>query len=298
MYGIVVAKDVMIPMRDGIRLATDIHRPARDGELVEGQFPTIVCITPYDKSERRYVEIADFFVPHGYVVVLQDMRDRHRSEGTKEYFHVVTPHTGEDGYDTIEWIAAQRWSNGRTGMVGSSYAGINQVRTALERPPHLRVDDLAAIQRAVTTPIATGERLVGLNAFHELLSHGGCSVVQPDLTHCGGLSEARRIATLAEVHRVALAPHNPQGPVSTAASVELGLATPAYVICEAVTEDVPWRADVAQDSHPVDDDGMLVRASDAPGLGIEVDLDEVARHPFEQELPQRVFYRDGSVGDW
>jgi len=136
-YGIVVAKDVLVPMRDGIRLATDIHRPARDGELVDGRFPTIVCITPYDKSERRYVEIADFFVPHGYVVVLQDMRDRHRSEGTKEYFHVVTPHTGRDGYDTIEWIAAQPWSNGRTGMVGSSYAGITQIRTALERPPHL-----------------------------------------------------------------------------------------------------------------------------------------------------------------
>jgi putative CocE/NonD family hydrolase len=136
-YGIVVAKDVMIQMRDGIRLATDIHRPARDGELVDGRFPTVVCITPYDKSERRYVEIADFFVPHGYAVVLQDMRDRHHSEGTKEYFHVVTPHAGEDGYDTIEWIAAQPWSNGRTGMVGSSYAGITQVRTALERPPHL-----------------------------------------------------------------------------------------------------------------------------------------------------------------
>lgn len=136
-YGIVLAKDVMIRMRDGIRLASDVYRPARDGELADGRFPTIVCITPYDKTERRYVEIADFFVPHGYAVVLQDMRDRHRSEGTKEYFHVVTPHTGEDGYDTIEWIAAQPWSNGRTGMVGSSYAGITQVRTALERPPHL-----------------------------------------------------------------------------------------------------------------------------------------------------------------
>ena len=122
-YGIVVSKNVMIAMRDGIRLATDLYRPARDGELVPGRYPTIVCITPYDKGERRYTEIADFFVPKGYAVVLQDLRDRHRSEGTKEYFHSATPHTGEDGYDTIEWIAAQPWSNGRTGMVGSSYAG-------------------------------------------------------------------------------------------------------------------------------------------------------------------------------
>jgi hypothetical protein len=110
-YGIVVSKDVMVPMRDGILLATDLHRPGRDGELVPGRRPTIVCITPYDKTERRYTEIADFFVPHGYAVVLQDMRDRHRSQGTKEYFHSATPHTGEDGYDTIEWIAASR---GRT----------------------------------------------------------------------------------------------------------------------------------------------------------------------------------------
>ncbi len=136
-YGIVVSKDVMVPMRDGIRLATDLHRPARDGEIAEGRFPTIVCLTPYDKTERRYTEIADFFVPHGYAVVLQDLRDRHRSEGTREYFHSATPHTGADGYDTIEWIAAQPWSNGRTGMVGSSYAGITQIRTALEDPPHL-----------------------------------------------------------------------------------------------------------------------------------------------------------------
>jgi putative CocE/NonD family hydrolase len=136
-YGTVVSKDVMVEMRDDILLATDVYRPARDGEVAEGRWPTIVCITPYDKTERRYIEIADFFVPHGYAVVLQDMRDRHRSQGTKEYFHSATPHTGEDGYDTIEWIASRPWSNGRTGMVGSSYAGITQIRTALERPPHL-----------------------------------------------------------------------------------------------------------------------------------------------------------------
>lgn len=136
-YGIVVSKDVMVTMRDGIRLATDLHRPGHDGELAPGLFPTIVCLTPYDKTERRYTEIADFFVPHGYAVVLQDIRDRHRSEGTGEYFHIATPHTGTDGYDTIEWIASQPWSNGRTGMVGSSFAAVTQIRTALEAPPHL-----------------------------------------------------------------------------------------------------------------------------------------------------------------
>jgi putative CocE/NonD family hydrolase len=136
-YGIVLAKDVMVPMRDGTRLATDVYRPARDGEPAAGRFPAVLLRTPYDKTDRRYSEIADFFVPHGYAVVLQDLRDRHRSEGTGEYFHTVTPHEGRDGYDTVEWVAARPWSNGRVGMVGSSYAAITQVRAALERPPHL-----------------------------------------------------------------------------------------------------------------------------------------------------------------
>jgi galactonate dehydratase len=161
-----------------------------------------------------------------------------------------------------------------------------------------RETDIAAIQRSVVTPIATGERLVGAAAFARLLDAGGCSVLQPDLTHCGGLTEARRISALAEVHRVALAPHNPQGPVSTAASIEFGLATPSYIICEAVTDDVPWRRDIVDDAHPLERDGMRVRPTDRPGLGIEVDLDEVARHPQRPEVLQRVFYADGSVGDW
>src|SRR4051794_18182614 len=159
-------------------------------------------------------------------------------------------------------------------------------------------DDIAPTHRPVRTPTAPGQRLVGAAPFNELLTKGACSVIQPDITHCGGLTEVRRIAALAEIHRVALAPHNPQGPVSTAASIELGLATPSYIICEAVTSDVPWRDEVASESHPIDPNGMLARATDRPGLGIEIDLDVVAKHPFQPELPQRVFYADGSVGDW
>ena len=108
------------------------------------------------------------------------------------------------------------------------------------------IEDIALIQRAVRTPIATGERLVSQHAFRELFEKRACSVLQPDITHCGGLTEARRIAAMAEAYRVALAPHNPQGPVSTAASLEFGFATPSYIICESVHPDVPWRQDVVQ----------------------------------------------------
>jgi galactonate dehydratase len=123
-------------------------------------------------------------------------------------------------------------------------------------------------------------------------------VAQPDITHCGGLSAARKIAALAEAYRIALAPHNPQGPISTAASFEFGFSQPDYSICETVSEDVPWRADVVRDFHPIDRKTRTVTASEQPGLGVEVDESAVAAHPFQQELPQRVFYKDGAVGDW
>lgn len=160
------------------------------------------------------------------------------------------------------------------------------------------VEELARIRAAVATPIATGERLTHLSQFKDLLAAGACDVIQPDITHCGGLSSARKIAALAEAYRIAVAPHNPQGPVSTAASIELGFATSDYVICETVDSDVPWRQDVASCGYRLDRDSRTVGPNSEPGLGVEIDEREVAKHPFEQELPQRVLHKDGSVGDW
>ncbi len=161
-----------------------------------------------------------------------------------------------------------------------------------------QLGDLAAIQDAVATPIATGERIVALEDFRDALAQKACSVIQPDITHCGGLTAARRIAALAEAHHVALAPHNPQGPVSTAASLALGFCAPSYIICETVTADVPWRAEVARASYVIEPTGRIVRPSDAPGLGIEIDEAAVKRHPFVQELPSRSGHPDGAVADW
>jgi galactonate dehydratase len=160
------------------------------------------------------------------------------------------------------------------------------------------VESLRHINASVSTPIATGERLTSLSQFRDLFAARGCEIAQLDITHCGGLSAARKIGALAEAHRIGLAPHNPQGPVSTAASFEFGFAQPDYVICETVSEDVPWRADVVHDAHPLEKRGRTVRPTDKPGLGVEIDEAAVAKYPFQQELLQRVFYADGSVGDW
>ncbi|MFI4876333.1 MAG: galactonate dehydratase [Blastopirellula sp. JB062] len=157
---------------------------------------------------------------------------------------------------------------------------------------------LATINAAVSTPIATGERLNHLAAFRDLFVEQACGICQLDITHCGGLSEARRIAALAEAYRIALAPHNPQGPVSTAASLEFGFSQPSYIICESVQNDVPWRYDVVDEGFQIDPKTRTVQPNQRPGLGININEEEIKRHPFQQELLQRVFYADGSVGDW
>lgn len=160
------------------------------------------------------------------------------------------------------------------------------------------IDGLAMINAALSTPVATGERVTHLAAFRDLFAQRACEICQLDLTHCGGFSEGRRIAALADAYRIALAPHNPQGPVSTAASLEFGFSQPGYIICETVHNDVPWRSDIVSEGYQVESEGRLVRPNQQPGLGLELDEKEIAKHPFEQELAQRVFYRDGSVGDW
>jgi len=178
-------------------------------------------------------------------------------------------------------------------------AAVASMRDAVGDDIDIMVDcHAAAINDAITTPVATGERVTDLSAFQKLFERRACEICQLDITHCGGLTAARRIAALADAHRIALAPHNPQGPVSTAASLEFGFSQPGYIICETVHNDVPWRNDVVDEGFTIEPEGRLVKPNTRPGLGITINEAAVAEHPFEQELPQRVFYPDGSVGDW
>ena len=143
---VAIERDVMVPMRDGIRLATDVHRPARHGKPLPGPFPVLVERTPYGKACTRAsdytaaktqpisrVEVAAYFVRRGYVVVLQDCRGRFGSEG------VFTKYLGEakDGFDTLAWVTAQPWCSGRIGTTGLSYCAHTQTAVAALRPAGL-----------------------------------------------------------------------------------------------------------------------------------------------------------------
>ena len=137
-YGFYTERDVMITMRDGIKLATDIYFPCHgDGTIPKEKLPTLLVRTSYDKTAPEWDDIYPFFSRRGYVFVIQDLRSRFRSEGDGKYFHAHNPWEGDDGYDTIEWLAKQEWSNKKIGTLGSSHRGIVQQQLALKKPPHL-----------------------------------------------------------------------------------------------------------------------------------------------------------------
>lgn len=132
-YDALCQSNVMIPLRDGVCLATDIYFPALGGQPAAGKFPVILERTPYDKAAAGNVTNGAYYARRGYVCAIQDVRGRFASEGEWYPFAKEAP----DGYDTVEWLAAQEWSDGKIGTMGGSYCGSDQSALATLNPPHL-----------------------------------------------------------------------------------------------------------------------------------------------------------------
>ncbi|GAA0931974.1 galactonate dehydratase [Pseudonocardia zijingensis] len=156
------------------------------------------------------------------------------------------------------------------------------------------VPAMAEIARSTTVPIATGERLFTRWGFRELLESRAAAVLQPDLAHCGGISEARKIAAMGETYFAALAPHNPLGPVNLAASVHLALTVPGFLAQEQLhlgpgLVTTPFEV---VDGH--------VAAPTGPGLGVELLPEpERAEEDFDGGWTLPVWHTaDGAVAPW
>ncbi|MBV9731274.1 MAG: galactonate dehydratase [Verrucomicrobia bacterium] len=167
-----------------------------------------------------------------------------------------------------------------------------------EPVPPENVEALCEVREKVRVPIATGERLVGRHQFRPIFEKRACHVIQPDLCHCGGLFEAKKIAAMAEVYQMGVAPHNPLGPVANAVALHFALSTPNFLIQEDMLSDVPWRWDVVKSSLRTENGYWL--PSDVPGLGIEVDEARASEHPFQQEVMHSLTIRaaDNAILDW
>ena len=160
-------------------------------------------------------------------------------------------------------------------------------------------DDLTGLERLRQADppmdLAAGERLYSKWDFRSILEKRLLDIIQPDLCHAGGISEVRKIAAMAEAYYVQIAPHNPQGPISTAAAAHLGLAIPNFLILEYVRQDT-YRDDTMCESWIVDQGCLFV--PDTPGLGVELNVETLLESPMRKlDFQVDCYASDGSVKD-
>ena len=161
----------------------------------------------------------------------------------------------------------------------------------IEEPtPPESIDALADVRAHSPVPIAAGERWFEPGRFIEALAKKAVDVLQPDVSHAGGLGETKRVAHLAHSHLIPVAPHNPVGPVMNAMTLHLSVAIPNFSVFETVSIDVPWRKELVRETLQFENGAIL--APTAPGLGVELIEEACARYPY---APYDVPLFDGSM---
>ncbi|MCZ4346411.1 galactonate dehydratase [Devosia neptuniae] len=193
--------------------------------------------------------------------------------------------------------------HGRPASAGAALAYIEALAPGrpmfVEEPvPPGDFANLAKLAGRSSVPLATGERLIERTEFDTLFASQAIDIVQPDICHCGGLMEAKKIAARAESLGIGVAPHNPLGPIAGVAALHFAVSTPNHVIQEEMVGAVPWYFDVVQ--GPIKRVDGYWQVPEAPGLGITVDEDACAKHPFVQEVmhTQNAVLADGTLVDW
>jgi galactonate dehydratase len=150
-------------------------------------------------------------------------------------------------------------------------------------------DAIADIRRQIRLPVCVGERLHSRFMLLPILQKHAADIVMPDITRCGGISEMRKMATLAETFNTPIAPHNPNGPLSTIASAHVMATVPNFFRQEFMLTDVSWRDECL--SHPLPIRDGFFELSDRPGLGFDVNEEILRAHPGLRTVPtNRVFY--------
>ena len=145
-----------------------------------------------------------------------------------------------------------------------------------EPVPPTDLESTKAIKNGISQTLAGGEFLFGVTGFEPLCRERAVDIIMPDVKHCGGIAELRRIATVAELYDVLVSPHNPSGPVSTMISAQVCAGLPNFDVLEYQWNEVPWRSDLVSPSEEFTD-GML-RVPNGHGFGISLNERVIREH--------------------
>jgi len=292
------AKDLGVPVwqllggqvRDRVRVYTHMRR-ARIGAQVGTADIGAFCDAVQETVEMGYNAVKLGFVPYsGYEAALPDLLH------VEKLAQSVRDRVGPE-------VAIMTDFHGRPASpeVAKAYIDvIAPIRPLFVEEPIQpgNAAAMAALSKRVNCPLATGERLFTPREFAELAEHRAVAHVQPDLSHCGGLTGGRKIAAIAEAGQMGIAPHNPMGPVAGAVALHFDVATPNFVIQEEAVGLVPWFDEIF--SHPMH---LVDGCWDVPqgvGFGVEINEKAAARHPFKPEVVPALEAQlaDGTIANW
>lgn len=259
--------------------------------VYETQTVEMLTARAHDVLERGYRALKVVIVPFTHYAALLPQVD--------QVARMMTALRGAVGQEVEIMVDF----HGRPASAGAALAYIEAIKPG--RPmfveevlPPGDLDGLREVASKTAVPIATGERLVELSEFETLFRLRAVSIAQPDICHCGGLWEAKKIAAMAEAAGVGVAPHNPLGPIAGVAALHFAVSTPNHLIQEEMVGAVPWYFDVVH--GPIEMIDGFWQTPTAPGLGVEVDEAACERHPYEPETfhTSTAVLDDGTVADW
>lgn len=235
------------------------------------------------KKPEEFAQKAKIAVKNGFIGLKWDPFG-------KEYLNIDPKHLNE----ALDCIAAVKDAVGdQVHLIIEGHGRFNvptavRIGNALEKfgilwfeepiPP----DDkkgIAWVRSKIATPVSGGERLYSRFEYADYLRMECADFWQPDVSHAGGIMEVRKIAAMAESHYIPVCPHNPSGPVANAATLQLAACIPNFYLLETMANDIPWRADVSTEKVKFENSEMFI--PDLPGLGIDINEEEIAKHPYE-----------------
>ena len=258
--------------RDRVRMYGHL-KPA----AIAGDFPV-----------EEMLKIADQRLAEGFTAVKYSVIPPIRPLDNLEMLHAI-----------VDRFAAVRQRVGSKVDIAVDFHGRVSSSMSIRVLPE-NTEEMVRVARSTSIPIAAGERLFGRFGFRRLIEQQAVSVVQPDLCHCGGIFEARKIAAMAETYYMQVAPHNPLGPISLAACLQLDACIPNLLAQEhpAMPNRQELGVGILKKPFVIESDGCI-RVPTGDGLGIEVDEQAMAKLVSDGHWDTpHLFFEDGSVADW
>ncbi len=279
------ALDIALWDLEGKRLGVPVYRllggPYRDRLRVYASHWLSGARTPEDAHAGAREAVARGFSAFKWTAFDPDRLREDESRAIAHAAELMAAARDAVGPDVEIYVECGERLSPRTALLAARAFAPYRPGWFEEPIPFENASAMVRLCREMPVPLATGERLLTRWDYRELLHEGGCHVAQPDVMHCAGLTECKRIAALADMHYIPIAPHNPGGPICTLAAMHLAAAIPNFLVLEQMEEERALRDELC--TAPVRFHDGHFELPTAPGLGTDLNLDALAERSYQPQ---------------